>query len=105
MMQQGMIHSIMISQDWAMAVSSPMRKASRAKKLSAKVSARALYSLCSSRAGMFTSAVKARQRKLSGQARATAPSRHRTPRTALPSTCRPHQSSTRSRQRRRQLSS
>ena len=47
--------------------------------------------ICSSWAGRFTRAVKPRQRRLSGQARATTPSRHKTPRTALPSICRLHQ--------------
>ena len=102
---KGMTHSSMMSQDWAMAVSSPSRNASRAKKLSSKVRDSAPYSRCSSLAGRFTSAVKKWQSRLSGHARATAPSRHKTPRTALPATCRPHQASTRSRQRRRQLSS
>ena len=88
---KGMIHSSMMSQDWATAVSWPTAKASRAKKLSSKVRGRDSYSLRSSQPGRLTRAVSRRQRRLVLQARDTAPSRHSGRRTALSSIWRLHQ--------------
>ena len=82
-----------------MAVSWPISKARREKKLSSNVTFRARYSLWSSQAGRLTRAVSSRQRMLPSQARATTPSRHRTWRRRLSSIWQLHQAPMRTRQR------